>query len=994
MKKIIKPILVSLLSLLLLILAAVSFLVWFAFTPARLGPLVQKQTNDILSCKALIGDVELTFFSTFPQFGVKVNDVLLINPTVGSISDTLASIDHLLAKVDVAALWKNNELIISSVFIYNGNFNLYIDSVGTANFDVLTKDTISSAKAGSSMDFTFIDIYEVKLENINFALQHDSLKIKSNIYNLDALISGTIHDDLLKGRMQLNTCRLFMEYKGVNYLDNVSLAFDLPIEYSSQRVYLNEAFVSVNGLKLQLDGEIGNNTHTQILTTDVRFDFHRWPVKVLSELVPPPLYSYLTGIEADGIISSRGTIIGSYNSTSLPLMDIHLKVENGKLKHTSFPLPLHDLMADINVYTDFSSDDISYVKVNQFMAKTPLSAFAVSGSVQRLYSDLHCRLLSDVSISMQEMEVFAPDTFNSALKGHISGYIHSDFRLSHLEQMQWERMNHSGSILATRLDVKMDSIWLKTNRARIKFKLPNRATTNKSSDFAYTDIDLDKLEAGMVGKYNILMRNALILLETSDIRDKTRMPDLICSFTMDSLAAHMDTLHLSLSKPTAEVLVAPVAERIMQPQIQLNYTGRGLSAEIGTDTISISRLAFDTGVVNDQDQDDIFLRWMAKGFLDLEQAKISTARLSYPVEIPMIKMNFEPEYLNVEGSRIVIDNSDFELSGNLYNILSYFRGDSLLRGTINFQSSTTDILQLMSLTNGIGNDKESTLADTPEYAGIDSTSAQPYMVPQGIDMILNTNITQASFGIDTATNIKGTLGIRDGVMLLDDFSFVTSAARMQLTAMYKTPRRNHLFLGLNYHMLDIEIEELLKIIPDIDTLMPMLRSFKGKGEFHLAIQSNLDSNYNIKKSTLLGSSSIKGENLVLMDGETFSEIAKTLRFNKKTENRVDTLSAEFTIFREEIDVYPFLLVMDKYKAVVAGKHNFDLSFDYHISVVDSPLPIKFGVNIHGNLDALSYKPAKPKYAEMYRPFRRGVVQNQQFELRRMIRESLMQRIDP
>ncbi len=185
---------------------------------------------------------------------------------------------------------------------------------------------------------------------------------------------------------------------------------------------------------------------------------------------------------------------------------------------------------------------------------------------------------------------------------------------------------------------------------------------------------------------------------------------------------------------------------------------------------------------------------------------------------------------------------------------------------------------------------------------------------------------------------------------LTDSPSTTPAARMQLTAMYRTPRKNHLFLGLDYHMLDIEIGELLTMIPDIDSLMPMLRSFSGKGEFHIAVETYMDSLYNLKKSTLRGASSIKGNDLVLMDGETFSEIAKTLKFSKKTENKVDSLSAEFTIFRNEIDIYPFLLVMDKYRAVIAGRHNFDLSYDYHISVVDSPLPLKLGVDVKGNED--------------------------------------------
>jgi len=201
-------------------------------------------------------------------------------------------------------------------------------------------------------------------------------------------------------------------------------------------------------------------------------------------------------------------------------------------------------------------------------------------------------------------------------------------------------------------------------------------------------------------------------------------------------------------------------------------------------------------------------------------------------------------------------------------------------------------------------------------------------------------------------------------------------------------------MGLECKMMNVEIEELLKMIPDIDSMMPMLRSFRGKGEFHMAVETYMDSLYNPKKSTIRGAASIKGQDLVLMDGPTFSEIAKTLRFNKKTNNKVDSLSAEFTVFKQEVDVYPFLIVMDKYKAVIAGRHNLDLSFDYHVSVVDSPLPLKFGINITGTMDDMKYGLAKCRFAELYRPTARYEVKNKQLELRQMIRDALNAKAKP
>ena len=130
-----------------------------------------------------------------------------------------------------------------------------------------------------------------------------------------------------------------------------------------------------------------------------------------------------------------------------------------------------------------------------------------------------------------------------------------------------------------------------------------------------------------------------------------------------------------------------------------------------------------------------------------------------------------------------------------------------------------------------------------------------------------------------------------------------------------------------------------------------------------------------------------------MDSETFGQISKILLFNKKTENRVDSLTAEFTVFKNEVDVYPFTIVMDKYKAVVGGRHNLDMSFDYHISLLESPLPTRLGVDIRGTVDDLRIRPAACKYAENYRPVSRRLVDNQKLQLRNLIRETLTRQME-
>lgn len=984
MKKFLKVFFISVSSLLGVVIIAICIALWFVFTPEKLTPFVRTQAAKYINCQSKIGEVELTFFSTFPHFGIKIDSFALINPVTNAPFDTLVSVDQMVGVVDAGAWWKRKELILTGFRLTNGTINVFTDSLGKTNYDIVVPDTttiVAPETKESDTLFSFVDIKNVELSNVDIQYIDFSLKLNAVIRDLAAEISGTIWGDSVNGNIKVNNSVISLEYDGEKYLQGSVIKLNIPAELLISREFLRlrNASASINDMNIILNGTIDNDSIN--ILTDLSYNLKSWPLKKFMALVPPSYNSYFEGIDADGLLSSDGTIKGIFNDSIMPLMNIHLLLEKGTLKYTEFPIPMHDIEGDITFCSDMMTDSITFVRIDRFSAKTPRSTIKSNGFVNRLFSDIYCNFVTDASLTLGEFKPMIPADMNVDLKGSVSGQIKSAFTLTQLEKMEIEKMKLSGSLTMKDFSATYDTISLKTDHSKIDFALPNTHATNKKTKFVFTKISTGDVNITIPGNTYAFLKNASITLETSDLRDTTKLPSLICTYSLDSLAAGMDTLSLAVAKPYGNASILYETNESDKPKIRLQYNSEELGAVMGQNTAVFKKINLDVDILNDNTKKDIFEQWIANGFIDINQGVISSPSIPYPVEIPSVIMDFSPETFNIKDSRIIIDKSDFQLSGSLNNVLSHFKSDSLLKGNFNFVSSTTDIAQLMSLTSGLG---DTTVVDTT-YSG-------PYMVPRGVDLLLNTKIGKATMGIDTISNINGNIRVKDGILLLDEITCETPAANIQLTAMYRTPRTNHLFLGLDYHMLNIEIGKIPEMIPDVDTIMPMLRSFKGKGEFHITIETYLDSLYNVKLSTLRGAASIKGNNLVLMDGKTFSEISKTLKFNKHTENRVDSLSAEFTIFRNEIDIYPFLIVMDKYKAVVAGRHNLDMSFDYNISVVDCPVPIKLGVDVKGNMDDLSYNLGKCKYAEFYRPSSRDVVENKQLELRKLIRDALTRKV--
>ena len=267
----------------------------------------------------------------------------------------------------------------------------------------------------------------------------------------------------------------------------------------------------------------------------------------------------------------------------------------------------------------------------------------------------------------------------------------------------------------------------------------------------------------------------------------------------------------------------------------------------------------------------------------------------------------------------------------------------------------------------------------------DPSESDPFLVPTDVDLALNTHMKEVVIFNQVAKDLKGGIYVKDGTLILDEVGFVCRAAKLQLTGMYRTPRRNHLYVGFDYHMIDVDIDELLTMIPNLEQMVPMLSSFKGAAEFHLAAETYLNSQYQPKMSTLRGAASLTAKDLVVLDGETFDKIAKLLMFKKKTENKIDSINAEITVYKNEIDVYPLCVQMDNYMVALGGRHNTNMTFDYDINVLS---PIYLGVNVSGNIDNLQIKLAKCKFAQDFKPHWYQKVDNQSRELRERIKQSM------
>jgi hypothetical protein len=129
----------------------------------------------------------------------------------------------------------------------------------------------------------------------------------------------------------------------------------------------------------------------------------------------------------------------------------------------------------------------------------------------------------------------------------------------------------------------------------------------------------------------------------------------------------------------------------------------------------------------------------------------------------------------------------------------------------------------------------------------------------------------------------------------------------------------------------------------------------------MAATTDLDTNMNFVTPTIKGVMQIGGKKLSLDETGGIKKIAKLLMFRNKDTGYIDDMSVNGLIDNNTMEIFPFVLKVDRYTLAMSGKQNFDQTFKYHISVLKSPIPFRFGINVFGSFDNWKYRLTRARY---------------------------------
>jgi len=347
------------------------------FTDDRLKNMILPEVNEAIGREVQVETMSVTFFRTFPRFGVSIGKFVLPSDDE---QPNVASLEELLVSVKLFPLI-GGEIAFGELSMIRPDVNYIIYEDGTTNIDFLLELAEKDAEAEPEEEPVYaVAMPYFTLRNASLLYDDRTEKISVQFQGLDADLSLRF-TDLIESTVNATLEGLTLAIKGENYIENLSLSLQQEslLDMDREILTLSEGMLSIRGLAVNVAGEI-KNWSAEAPELDLQFTSSSENFGELLRLAPPEYDEYLSGLGSSGSLIFDGSVSGELAEGRLPQFNILVEVNNGYLKNPDLPEAIRDIRFKMDVSNTF-------LEVAEFHARAGDNSLNGSGSIERPFEE-------------------------------------------------------------------------------------------------------------------------------------------------------------------------------------------------------------------------------------------------------------------------------------------------------------------------------------------------------------------------------------------------------------------------------------------------------------------------------------------------------------------------------------------------------------------------------------------------------------------------------
>lgn len=965
-------------ALLLTGFVVVAFVINYVFTPDKLTPIVLNVANRSLDADLKVESVELTFFSTFPQFGLKVDEGFLVskvlNDSLPQKTDSLLAFKECVLTVNPLDYFLKNKISVYNLSLKNVAVYAYRNKAGKANWEIVKtssdtlaveKDTISQNKFDSE-----VDIRQVELEHANLIFDDRNTEVYSRIDDVDLRLKLALTKRVSSLGVEFENKNILFWQQGELLINKVaaSLQTDIEIDRSTALWTLKNTGLTINGIRLDVNGELKRDTVTKMVGVNLKYGLHAPSMETVMNMIPEA-YVKRGQISAKGEVKVDGrTLEGNYGNKQLPAVSLNIKINDASARYEGLPYGIDNFTADFESYIDLMRRNPSFLNLKILHFEGAHTKILADAKVEDLLIDPLITLHTESTVDLDALAKTFPLQENVTIRGKLDAGLNLKCRLSSLKKQDIGRIRLGGRLALKDFELK--------DTAKDFNFLGNADLKFSDSETLQAELDIREIILNSRKFVSEIDRMKAKVVSTNP-QDTTKIVTLQCELEMNKLRANIgDSLKIYSGKTAGTGELAPKEQNSAMPMISFSMRTDSLFFNANETKLALGVAGIKAKLEKKNDS-----LWMPRGIVGFDRLLVHTPEFGLPLRVRKTAVTIDGPKITLRNASLKIGHSDMVATGEVMGLYRAMTKNETLKARLAISSEMIDCNQLINSFSLSEDSVSVAVTDT-----VSPTEMKLFVLPGNLDFELQTDLKKVVFEKVEFEDVCGKVDLKNRTLYLRNLEMRALDADMKAVMVYRADSVRGGYTGFDFKIRDINIAKLVDFIPSMDTIVPMLRSFEGRVQFDVAAEARLDSNMNIRIPTLRSAMYIKGDSLVLMDGETFAEISKMLMFKNKKKNVFDSISVNVVVNDGSVLVYPFQVSIDRYKAAIGGEQGLDMNFKYHISILKSPLPFKAGVNISGNLDKMKIRVGKAKYKDDVTPAAIHKVDSTRMDLGRRIVE--------
>lgn len=562
-------------ALLLTGFVVVAFVINYVFTPDKLTPIVLNVANRSLDADLKVESVELTFFSTFPQFGLKVDEGFLVskvlNDSLPQKTDSLLAFKECVLIVNPLDYFLKNKISVYNLSLKNVAVYAYRNKTGKANWEIVKtssdtlaveKDTISQNKFDSE-----IDIRQVELEHANLIFDDRNTEVYSRIDDVDLRLKLALTKGVSSLGVEFENKNILFWQQGELLINKVaaSLQTDIEIDRSTALWTLKNTGLTINGIRLDVNGELKRDTVTKMVGVNLKYGLHAPSMETVMNMIPEA-YVKRGQISAKGEVKVDGTLEGNYGNKQLPAVSLNIKINDASARYEGLPYGIDNFTADFESYIDLMRRNPSFLNLKILHFEGAHTKILADAKVEDLLIDPLITLHTESTVDLDALAKTFPLQENVTIRGKLDAGLNLKCRLSSLKKQDIGRIRLGGRLALKDFELK--------DTAKDFNFLGNADLKFSDSETLQAELDIREIILNSRKFVSEIDRMKAKVVSTNP-QDTTKIVTLQCELEMNKLRANIgDSLKIYSGKTTGTGELAPKEQNSAMPMISFSICVR------------------------------------------------------------------------------------------------------------------------------------------------------------------------------------------------------------------------------------------------------------------------------------------------------------------------------------------------------------------------------------------------------------------------------------